>query len=531
MAGVMSLKELRNHVSRNGFDLSQKVSFTAKVGELLPVQTLEILPGDNINSKIQAFTRTRPVNTAAFTRIREYYDWFFVPTRLLWNRFPTFVSQMTTNPTKAKDLKSSIDVTDTQPYFTRLQLNAYLSGLSSISKPDDKNMFGFKHYDNTVKLLSYLGYGFNSDASANASIDQTLNINMNPFPLLAYQKIYQDYYRDSQWESPSPWSCNLDFIASDKLNLDLNSLITGKFTESNLFTLRYANWNKDYFMGVLPSPQYGLTAIIAPDSGASNLTVLNLRQAEFLQKWKEIAQTGDQDYRDQMEKHFGVKLPPTLSDMCQWLGGSSDSLDISEVVNTNITGDNPSDIAGKGAGVMSGYMNFEAKEHGILMCIYHAIPLLEYASDGISRLCTKTKATDYAIPEFDSVGMQQIPFHELTTSQVDAYTPSTLLLGYAPRYVDYKTQYDRILGSFMNTDISWTAPISQKYLDSIIAAFSSWEAHKFKVNYKFLKVNPSVLDTIFGRAVDSSVQSDQLLITTNFDIKAVRNLDYNGLPY
>lgn len=52
--------------------------------------------------------------------------------------------------------------------------------------------------------------------------------------------------------------------------------------------------------------------------------------------------------------HFGVSLSPALSDKCMYLGGSSSNIDLSEVVNTNITGDNVAEIAGKGVGTGQG---------------------------------------------------------------------------------------------------------------------------------------------------------------------------------
>ena len=68
----------------------------------------------------------------------------------------------------------------------------------------------------------------------------------------------------------------------------------------------------------------------------SQFTVLVLRQAEALQRWKEISQSGDSDYREQIRKHFGVNLPQALSNMCTYIGGISRNLDISEVVNNNL---------------------------------------------------------------------------------------------------------------------------------------------------------------------------------------------------
>ena len=74
MANIMSLKNVRNKVSRNGFDLSRRTCFTSKVGELLPIWWQYVLPGDSFNINLQSFVRTQPVNTASFGRLREYYD-------------------------------------------------------------------------------------------------------------------------------------------------------------------------------------------------------------------------------------------------------------------------------------------------------------------------------------------------------------------------------------------------------------------------------------------------------------------------
>ena len=115
MANVMSLKKLKNNTSRNGFDLSKRNIFSAKVGELLPVYCKEIIPGDKFKINVKSFTRTMPVNTAAYTRIKEYYDWFFVPTNLLWNKFNTWVTQMTDNTQHADSLLSTMVLGSSHP--------------------------------------------------------------------------------------------------------------------------------------------------------------------------------------------------------------------------------------------------------------------------------------------------------------------------------------------------------------------------------------------------------------------------------
>ena len=258
MANIMQQIKLKNSTSRDAFDLSHRNEFTAKVGELLPVCCVEMIPGDSFKIQTQHFTRTQPVNTAAYTRMREYYDWFFVPTDLLWNKFNTFVTQMVDNNQHATGINSRQVLTDTHPYFTLNQLHTHLRRLANESA---LNMFGFRSAETSRKLLEYLDYGnFSGSTVTNGLSFGELfqnNANLNPFPLLAYQKIYQDYYRNSQWENAYAPAFNIDYLtgASNSLNIPVSDISTTNGSE-NMFTLRYANWHKDLFMGLLPNAQY-----------------------------------------------------------------------------------------------------------------------------------------------------------------------------------------------------------------------------------------------------------------------------------
>ena len=52
-----------------------------------------------------------------------------------------------------------------------------------------------------------------SDDSLNYSQKYIQNNYVNIFPLLAYQKIYQDFFRWSQWENANPSSYNVDYFS------------------------------------------------------------------------------------------------------------------------------------------------------------------------------------------------------------------------------------------------------------------------------------------------------------------------------
>lgn len=552
MANIMSLKSLRNKTSRNGFDLSFKKNFTAKAGELLPVMVKEVLPGDSFKINLKSFTRTQPINTAAFARIREYYDFYFVPYDLLWNKANTALTQMYDNPQHAVSLDptQNFALEGLMPSVTAKGIADYLSGFGTTYKDYDDNYFGYSRSQCSAKLLEYLGYGnFYSFTPRGAETWSTAplmsNLTFNIFGLLAYQKIYADYYRDSQWERISPSTFNVDYM-DGTTNMSIDGFISGDTASKvvqnyNLFDLRYCNWQKDLFHGVVPHQQYGdLSSVsigkIPPADEQTGFTILALRQAEFLQKWKEITQSGNKDYKDQIEKHWGVSAGDGFSELCTYLGGVSSSLDINEVVNTNITGENGADIAGKGTGVSNGVINFDSgAKYGLLVCIYHCLPLLDYTATLLNSAFTKVRVADYAIPEFDRVGMELVSLRKMINPPADDFSAfKDAAVGYAPRYIDYKTSVDCSIGGFSATLQNWV--VSYGYLSILNQLGSKDPVNQpsptaAPMNYTFFKVNPNCLNPLFAVHADSEVNTDQFLCSSFFDIKVVRNLDTDGLPY
>lgn len=618
MANIMQMFRAKNKVSRNPFDLSKKLAFTAQAGELLPVYSRICMQGDVFDISTKWKSRTAPLNNAAFTRFREYYDWYFVPLNLLWNKYNTWSTNMLDNNQVATSINGTSKLTDKHPYFTCSQINSYLTSVEG-----SENAFGFNRRLLSTKLLSYLGYGDFYNATRPNYI---YNAELSPWRLLAYQKIYQDWYRNSQWESARPESCNINYVdgTAESLQLPLADIDTSKV---NMFDLQYANWNKDMFMGVLPNSQYGDSAsVILPSTfpvdrktperevylsldgsngglfkpagagystlaslnnlsyggvgddgkwqGTPNLmhnisnlqllanamrlneltadasslsnafTILALRQAEALQKFKEIQQSNSQDFPSQSEAHFGYRPSEAYSQRCRRIGGYDGTIEIQDIDNTNITENedgsfNGADIAGKGLARGEGNLKkFTADVPGVLMCIYHIVPLLDYASAGISPDNLKTNFTDYAIPEFDKTGMVQVPLVLLTNERpatVNNFDPGEGLLGYAPNYFDYKSDVDEVRGAFYNGGLeSWVSPITRKYIDAYIENITDSETGTLQfrgINYNFFKVNPSITDGIFATDADSEVSSDKFWINCYHQIHAVRSLDVDGLPY
>ena len=592
---LFNLKDIRNHPRRSAFDLSSKVAFSAKSGELLPIKWYFTMPGDKFTLKRQHFTRTQPVNTSAYTRIREYYDWFWVPLHLLWRNAPEVISQMQSNVQHANSQTSSLALGNYLPSISINQLEAVCERLSG-----KKNYFGFDRSDLAYKLMQYLRVGNAGRSSANfgtsvpvsdTSYTQSyrFSLYLSAFPFLAYKKFCQDYFRYSQWQDSSPYLWNIDYYTGIQQLLFSTIPAAGDtyWKNNTMFDLEYCNWNKDLFMGVLPDTQYGDVATIdtgglksqdlyveakisssdssraylgskvgssgsdfsinaGPSAAQSNplfvsmpsvaasFDVLALRRGEALQRWKEISLNVPQNYRAQIKAHFGVDVGENMSGMSTYIGGDSSSLDISEVVNTNLqSGDASSEavIAGKGVGSSQGSEKFEARDWGVLMCIYHNVPLLDYVSSAPDPQYFVTQNTDLPIPELDSIGMQSVPISMYSNSNnelVTGFASPDYTMGYLPRYYSWKTSYDYVLVSFTTTEREWVAPITpaiwKNMLSTVTTASSS-------VTYNIFKVNPSVLDSIFQVNADSKWDSDPFLINCAFDVKVVRNLDYSGMPY
>lgn len=614
MAFYSGMSNLQNHPHRSGFDIGRKNAFTAKVGELLPVYWDISMPGDKYRFNVEYFTRTQPVETSAYTRLREYFDFYAVPLRLLWKSAPSVLTQMQDiNQIQALSLTQNLSLGTYLPSMQISLLGTVLYHLNnnSWSPGTDgflKNMFGFSRSDLSYKLLNYLGYGNimrstpdannrwwstslkNINDGANYTQQYVQNNYVNIFPILAYQKIYQDFFRWSQWEKANPSSYNVDYFSgvSPSLIDDLPTGTSDYWKSDTMFDLKYCNWNKDMLMGVLPNSQFGDISVLSIDNSGkpdvvlglgnsnskigspsainnalnpvslyafqasvdkplpqnstlrvdlsslkSEFSVLALRQAEALQRWKEISQSGDADYREQIRKHFGVNLPQALSNLCTYIGGISRNLDISEVVNNNLAAEGDTAvIAGKGVGSGNGTFEYTTNEHCVVMCIYHAVPLLDYSLSGQDGQLLVTDAESLPIPEFDNIGMEVLPMTQIFNSSL-ATAFNLFNAGYNPRYFNWKTKLDVINGAFTTTLKSWVSPVTESLLSgwARFGGSNPDSGTKVALNYKFFKVNPSVLNSIFGVAADSTWDTDQLLVNSYIGCYVARNLSRDGVPY
>lgn len=558
MSDFNPLDRAKINTHRSSFDLSSKKLFTAKVGEILPCYWQIAIPGNKYRISSDWFTRTVPVNTAAYTRIKEYYDFYAVPLRLISRALPQAFTQMADYMTSAASGDKNTTALASVPYTTMAQFNALLSAANAGDQTNTRDDAGLPYVYGACKLLDLLGYG-SMIATSNTgkaaitkkylgldnlgdgdnplvySVSQTVNM----LPILAYQKIYFDFFSNSQWEKHLAYAYNVDYWQG-------TSFVS---LYADMLKMRYANYPKDYFMGILPSSQYGSVAlmpslydssqpsqrVLQPSQSSSkaeylalnsDLSALSLRATEYLQRWKEVVQFSSKDYSDQMAAQFGIKAPEYMGNHAHYIGGWSNVININEVVNTNLDTDtSQASIAGKGISSQSGHtITYDCgAEHQVIMCVYHAIPLLDWNLTGQNPQLTVTAITDFPQPAFDQLGMQAVPALNLQNNPGRSVSGS---IGYNLRYWQWKSNIDTVHAAFRTGAAyqSWAAPLDGW---QVLTSDGAW-------SYQSMKVRPQQLNSIFVPQVDAtncSVAFDQLLCNVNFQVYAVQNLDRNGLPY
>ena len=612
----------------NRFDISCNRKFTAPVGALLPVYFRELEPGNHISINLSNLTRTMPMVKASYARITENFDVFFVPFRLLYDGVQSMLAG--TN-------------------FARFSSNQVPDFMPAISNADIRNMFKYFN-DNklsdsaglpcsigTARLFDLLGYGidgnlqtksfsftpshvFNAQDSTNSSINlkpsASDDLKYSVLPFLAYQKIYQDYFRNKYWEKEN----YLSYWCTPRYN------VHSDLVQNGTFDLQYANFDKDRIFGMMPDTDgvfsQGVTSLNvvaktnhttalggvgAPDGNASvptdsllgtfvadntgltgqelttfnelvsnlsksasynsdmtaairssitALTALNLRRIQALQRFAEVTALNKDDYKHQMQAHFDANIPDLNSDYSQYIGGKSQPVVISEVEQTSFDSsdiDPDSNQLGSlaGRGTVFGKSNnidYTASEHGYLMVIYHLQPHIDYFSTAIDPQLCRFDRYDFMLPEFGDLGFEPVKLGFLqntsyytatgaSPNQTQVYNPNTTL-GYLPRYYSYKTDVDKCFGGFSDNtyDMGLKAYVIGFSFDHFCKVsnqntFPSSNGMTFKLDYRFFKIYPSIIDSLFYVNSDGSPSTDPFIVNSDFNIVVDLPLSVDGLPY
>ena len=478
----------RENIQKSAFDLSHEVKMSGKMGNLMPAFVQEVLPSDQFSVRSEVFVRLAPTIAPIMHRIDVYMHYFFVPYRLVWDRWESF-----RYPEKA----------DAVP-------------------PSHPTIFtGDPAKWTTGTLWDYFGLPTKEPSQTNSPRVSTL-------PFRAYLAIYNDYYRDQNLED------EIDFTDN-----------------ANILQLRQRAYAKDYFTSAFNTPQKG-AAIDIPLSaevlyknesdfvslgGDGNIesqggtmevngatgyvdniegvtttaTIEDLRRSARLQEWLEKAMRVGTRYKEAIMGFFGQDVGDARLDRPEYLGGGVTPIQISEVLQTSKSdGTQPLGELG-GHGLASGSQNtfkYTCPEDGVIIGILSVLPKRAY-QQGVNRMWTRFDRFDWYSPEFAHLGEQPISNQELYYSE---NSTDTATWGYQQIWGDMKYATNRVAGDFRDTLAFW-------HLGSIFSNLPG-------LNNDFIKADPSDFDRIFAVQDDT----DTLWMQIYHDVKARRPIPFFSEP-
>lgn len=442
---------------RNQFDLTHDVKLSCDMGNLVPVCVIDCVPGDKFRIGAEALIRFAPLVAPVMHRFDVSIHYFFVPNRILWDGWEEWI---------------------TDPNSTRVFPTLAVGG--SGTNPVQIQV---------SSLMDYMGL----------PTDITNGYEVNALPLAAYQKIYNDYYRDQ------------NLIPEIDLQLvDGAQNMSGTAPGANCTILRKRAWSHDYFTSCLPFAQKGASVdiplgsvVLDPANSTAGIwrevgnypavppggnvtstpttgvavnagmdinydpngtlqvdptTITDLRRAFKLQEWLEIQARGGTRYTEQIRAQFNVVSSDARLQRPEYITGVKQPVMISEVLSTADGGwDERVPLAamgGHGIAAISGKVgSYYCEEHGYIIGIMSVMPMTAY-QQGIAKHFLKTNDQfEYYWPSFAHIGEQAVLNSEI---YADATVPSDTF-GYIPRYSEYKFVSNRVAGSFRDTLSTWHA--------------------------------------------------------------------------
>ena len=511
------------------------------------------MPHDHVEINASDFMRTLPMNSAAFVSMRGVYEFFFVPYKQLWSGFDQFITGMS-------DYKTSYMYSFKNKVLENCPNFSIQDFIKFINPKADKDIHGFPKKNGVFRMLDLLGYGKYSNSSGTAYTDipekTTKDLgNVTPFRALAYQKIYSDHYRNSTYEDFQIESFNADFFGQSG---KMKAVVSNEPWDYDWFTMRYRNAGKDIYTNLRPTPLFSVENFgngLAPGSlgvsvasdkfnteiditnnaGSLNLSVNDIRNAFALDKLASITMRAGKTYKEQIEAHFGISVDEGRDGKCEYLGGFDSNMQVGDVTQTSgttVTGTKDTKFGGylgrttgKATGSGNGQIKYDAREHGILMCIYSVVPDVQYDATKIDPFVQKIQRGDFFIPEFEDLGMQPLFCKNISWkyAQGNLNSPTgskSPAFGWQPRYSEYKTALDTNHGQFANGE-----PLS---FWSIGRARANDFLHTF--NISSLKINPHWLDSVFAVDYNGTELTDQFYGECYFNILKVSDMTVDGMP-
>jgi len=519
---------------RSTFDLSHDKRLTVQMGYLYPVLVQEAVPSDSFRGSSELLVRLAPLLAPLYDQIQVYVHYFFVPNRLLWDEWETFITGGQYGPNDPE-----VTAPPVVPQF-------------SVQQALTANPLQFMK----SRLSDYLGVPLLQDLPNAPDPEDFTDCWLDCLPYCAYQKIWYDYYRD-------PNLVPDDVFSSVALPIPSGDMVDGDWYDQ-MIDFRSRSYRHDYFRSALVSPQRGAEVMIPStvnyltlsriregdgdlpsgnglDSNVSGQLILeggvpgrlenldtigplvnDFRSAYALQVWLERNAVGGARYTESIQAHFGVRPQDSRLQRAEYIGGGMVPVKISEVVAlaNSLNADDETVPQGNmaGHGIAHGNTNnfeFFVPEHGFIMGILSIINPPSY-HQGLPRMFKRRSFLDYPWPTFAKLGEQQV-------DDVEIYvTPDSLVedtngelpnFGYQSRYADWKYVPNTLHGDFKDTLLFWTFA---RVFDTGGPTLGSL----------FVNFDPDVAERVF--AVPSNPAQFWIYLHNTCEVK--RALPYFGMP-
>ena len=422
-------------VARSVFNLSYEKKFTCDMGKLIPIMCDEVVPGDILQLGNELVIRMQPLVAPILHEINAYIHYFFVPNRLLWDDWESFITGGT-DGTEAPTLPTW--------------------------EPTDFAL---------GSLWDHMGFPL-VDPDGAYPVD---------FPRRAYNKIYNDYYRDETlitevsetqedillraWSkdyftSSLPWQQRGTAPALPISGTTAAVWASGSFNQNaGNSNLSYSATPSDPIGYVNGSPDRDNALAHFNDntvdlSSATTFDISDLRLAFQIQRWLERNARAGARYTEFLKSHFGISPRDDRLDRPEYIGGSKSPVIISEVLQTSSTDATTpqGNLAGHGVTVDKRYVGkYRVTEFGVIMGILSVMPRAVY-SQGINRQWLKTTKYDYYFPEFANLSEQAITRAEIYASGVPA--ENATVFGYQGRYDEMRVKQN-LYASGMRTTFDY----------------------------------------------------------------------------
>lgn len=456
---------------------------------------------------------------------------------------------------------------------------------------------GFPILPSFVRLCDMLGYGnvshFYKSERPDFSGDlgqyeheyderekQITDYEANVFRWAAYQKIYQDHFLDDKTEVRDVASYQLDKYTSNSVTG--SSVVPTIDASRSVFMPRYAKFNKDFLCNAQSSPLFidSVHNVIKTFVGAPGYTSSSLKNSEYgvtvsptleglpdtvngvwnkdertvftasqirnlfaLDKMAQISSRAAKTYSAQMRAHYGVNVDGE-EHVSLYCGGYSTFLDSQAVISTAET--DKVSFGQQGSfidNVSKGHINFDAKDFGVFMVISWIAPDLRWAAVGCDPFTQKLRSEDYYHPETEDLGMQPLTSRSVSLinnnygiNKLGNYSrlDEDVVLGWQPRYSEYKCSYDRLHGEFIPAKILNSTVSDPLFFTKIkgspAGSLSFLTPCFFGYNWRSITVTPDCCDNIFDVRYNGEQMTDPYRVESDFRCTIVRDMGVSGLP-